>query len=63
VAGDAALSIDPYDVTALAESLRTLLTDDTLRETLMARGFEQAAQFTWKKAAVQLKEIYDDMLG
>jgi glycosyltransferase involved in cell wall biosynthesis len=62
VAGDAALSIDPYDVTALAKALRTLLTDETLRETLVKRGFEQAARFTWKKAAVQLKLLYDEML-
>jgi glycosyltransferase involved in cell wall biosynthesis len=63
VAGDAALSIDPYDVTALAKALRTLLTDETLRETLVKRGYDQAARFTWKKAAVQLKSVYDEMLG
>jgi glycosyltransferase involved in cell wall biosynthesis len=62
VAGDAALTIDPYDVGALADSLRALLTDNSLRETLVKRGTEQAAQFTWEKAAAQLKGVYDEML-
>jgi glycosyltransferase involved in cell wall biosynthesis len=50
-------------VTALAKALRALLTDETLRETLVKRGYDQAARFRWDKAAAQLKSIYDDMLG
>jgi glycosyltransferase involved in cell wall biosynthesis len=63
VAGDAALTIDPYDVAALRDNLRVLLTNETLRETLITRGFEQSARFQWGKAAAQLKDIYDGMLG
>jgi glycosyltransferase involved in cell wall biosynthesis len=58
VAGEAALLIDPYDVAALAEALRRLLTDEALRADLVSRGFRQVADFTWTRAARQLIEVY-----
>ncbi|HLA43492.1 MAG TPA: glycosyltransferase family 1 protein, partial [Aggregatilineales bacterium] len=63
VAGNAAIMVDPYDVNAIAQGLRRLLTEQSLRETLITDGYQQAAQFTWKKAARQLKTIYADMLN
>jgi len=63
VAGDAALLVDPYSVEAIAEALGRLLSDSELRETLVRRGIEQAAQFTWSRTARQLREIYDGMLA
>lgn len=62
VAGDAALLVDPYDVSAISDTLRRLLADETLRADLIARGFMQAQQFTWARAARQLKDIYHRML-
>ncbi len=58
VAGDAALMIDPIDVDALADALRRLIIDSTLREKLIAAGFKRAAQFTWERAAAELHSIY-----
>ncbi len=63
VAGDAALLVDPYSVEAIAEALGRLLSDSELRETLVRRGIEQAAQFTWSRTAWQLREIYDSILA
>jgi glycosyltransferase involved in cell wall biosynthesis len=54
VVGDAGLMVDPYDVDALADGLRTLLTDDALRERLRERGVERAKDFTWARAAEQV---------
>jgi glycosyltransferase involved in cell wall biosynthesis len=62
VAGDAALLIDPYDVDALVDALRRLLTDEPLRSTLITRGFAQAARFTWDRSAHQLRDIYRNLL-
>ncbi|MBN1203065.1 MAG: glycosyltransferase family 4 protein [Anaerolineae bacterium] len=62
VAGDAALLVDPYDVEVLAGALRRLLTDETLRADLVARGFEQAARFTWARTAQQLRVVYRQIL-
>lgn len=62
VAGDAAILVDPYRVEAIAEGLRQLLGDATLRAELVARGLRQAARFTWEGAARQLLGIYRQML-
>lgn len=63
VAGEAALLIDPYDVSALTDAIRRLLTDETLRSTLIERGYQQVKQFTWAKAARQLRAIYTRVLA
>ncbi|MFP4322404.1 MAG: glycosyltransferase family 4 protein [Anaerolineales bacterium] len=62
VAGDAALIVDPYDVEALADGLRRLITDTGLRASLVRKGTARAAEFTWRRAAQELKTIYDRML-
>ncbi len=54
VAGEAGLLVDPLDVDALSEAMARVLEDKTLREEMVARGYAQAAQFTWERAAHQL---------
>jgi glycosyltransferase involved in cell wall biosynthesis len=49
--GDAALMIAPTDVDALAEAIARALTDEPLRQALIARGFDRVKQFTWDAAA------------
>lgn len=49
--GDAGLLVNPDNTQAIAEALLTLHADDSLRATLIARGTEQAAYFTWDRAA------------
>lgn len=58
VAGDAALSVPPTDVTALAEALYRLTTDNALRAELIAKGLGRAQTFTWGRAAQELLKIY-----
>jgi glycosyltransferase involved in cell wall biosynthesis len=62
IAGEAALLVDPYDVAALADALLQLLTDQTLRKSLVEKGFGQAAYFTWTRAAQRLTAIYQELL-
>lgn len=61
VAGDAALMVDPYDTEAITHAIRQLVEDQTLRDMLIQRGFEQAKRFTWENSARQLKQIYEDI--
>jgi len=58
VVGDAGLMVTPGDGEALADALRRLLTDATLRADLIARGHAQAARFTWERAAQLLLQAY-----
>ncbi len=51
VVGDAALTVDPTDVEALAAALTRIATDTALREELHARGPARAALFSWERTA------------
>ncbi|MCL4393207.1 MAG: glycosyltransferase family 4 protein [Chloroflexi bacterium] len=55
VAGDAALYFDPRDVAGMAAALERALGDDALRDDLRARGFAQVKQFSWDRAARELR--------
>jgi alpha-1,3-rhamnosyl/mannosyltransferase len=58
VAGAAALTFDPTDAGAIGAALRRALGDPTLRAALRARGFVQAAHFSWKRAAAETLTVY-----
>ncbi len=51
VVGDAALTVAPLDVDALADALAALLRDDALREQLARQGLQRAATFSWEASA------------
>ncbi len=57
-AGDAALLVDPTDVNALAAALARVLIEPGLAADLRARGFAQAARFTWERTAAETLSIY-----
>lgn len=62
VCGDAALLVDPEDVEAMAAGLERLMSDDALRNRLIVRGSNRAAQFSWEKAAEQTWKVYQGLL-
>jgi glycosyltransferase involved in cell wall biosynthesis len=62
VVGDAALLHPPGDHEALTVALLRLLSDDTLRAGLRARGRVRAAAFTWERAARETLAVYSEAL-
>lgn len=63
VVGDAAVTVDPYDVDALAEAMHRVLADRELREDLRARGLARARQFTWERTARETLAVYREVCG
>lgn len=55
VVGDAALTVDPYDVAALATAIERALGDEGPRRELAARGPERARRYTWPAAAQSVR--------
>ncbi len=51
IAGDAALTVDPYSVSALAEGMYRLSTDAGLRASLVAKGDRRRQDYSWDKTA------------
>jgi glycosyltransferase involved in cell wall biosynthesis len=61
VAGDAALMVDPTDPEALTGALARLVTDDGLRRELVARGFRQMQQFSWRRCAQETMRVLQEV--
>jgi glycosyltransferase involved in cell wall biosynthesis len=59
LAGNAALTIDPFDLEALSEAIIEMLTDMSLAENLRAVGKQRAKQFSWEKTARKHLWLYE----
>lgn len=60
--GDAAKYFDPHDEQAMTNAINEVLTDDELRQNLIALGRAQAAKYSWERTAQQTFEIYQKVL-
>ena len=58
VVGEAGLYAEPDDTDALADAMRRLLQDDTLRAELRRKGLARAATFTWRRTAEIALRVY-----
>jgi alpha-1,3-rhamnosyl/mannosyltransferase len=58
VAEGAALLVEPTNVDGLAVSLELAITDTALRGQLVEQGRRRAAEYTWRRAAEQLLDVY-----
>jgi len=61
VLGDAASLVDPLDVDAIAEAIRSVIEDDALRMRLCAAGLARAREFTWEATARRTLAVYDEV--
>jgi glycosyltransferase involved in cell wall biosynthesis len=60
VAGDAAILVDPYQPESIAEGIRRVLCDESLRRELRVKGLARARQFSWETSVRRVREIYDE---
>lgn len=58
--GDAALHVDARNADALAEAMRRVASDASLRAQLGAKGLERAREFTWKRCAEGTRKAYEE---
>ena len=59
VAGDAAVLVDPFDETAIAEALRSLVENPDRRADLRVKGLERAKRFSWQQTARLTLQAYE----
>lgn len=60
IAGDAALLAHPEHEEEIADGIVRLLSDEKLRQRLIARGAEQAKRFSWEKCAEETRRVYEE---
>jgi GT2 family glycosyltransferase len=61
VAGDAALSVDPYDVDAMAEAMARIVTDRDLHDDLAERGLARCRLFSIEKMVDQTVAVLNSL--
>ncbi len=63
VVGAAGLSVDPFDIPALADTIQQAMEDEALRNRLTAAGFQQAKLFSWAATARGTLRVYRSALA
>jgi glycosyltransferase involved in cell wall biosynthesis len=58
VVGDAALTVDPFDVSSITAAIERLINDSVLRQELRVKGPKRAEMFDWRETARRTLEIY-----
>jgi glycosyltransferase involved in cell wall biosynthesis len=60
--GEAAIYFDPYDAEAMAQSINKVISDEDLRQNLVAKGREQIKRYSWRRMAEETLAIYKSVL-
>lgn len=63
VVGDAALTVDPYNIDEIAQAIRDVLEDPELRARLVDSGHVRAGHYSWEKSVGQVYQAYQQVLG
>ena len=63
IGGEAARYFDPMSVDDMTAALRQALADEELREEMREAGLEQAAKFSWERAARETMAVYEQVAG
>ncbi len=63
VVGDAAVTVDPRDIGAIAAATQGVLSDPARARDLAARGFRRARMFSWDAAARRTLEVFERVAG
>ncbi|WP_201009155.1 glycosyltransferase family 4 protein [Paenibacillus glycanilyticus] len=61
VAGDAAILVDPLNVEEIVKAIEDVLSDETLRNSLIEKGIINVEKYTWESAAQKFNCIIDEL--
>src|SRR5450432_988633 len=63
VVGNAAVMVNPENVFEMMRALQRVLLDQSLRERLRQRGYEQVTKFSWDGSAAKVLAGYEEVVG
>jgi glycosyltransferase involved in cell wall biosynthesis len=61
VVGDAALTVDPFDIDAIAAAMKRVLKDSELQKELSLKGQQRASAFDWRTTARKTLKVYEEV--
>jgi len=62
ILGDAAIYFDAKNPQDMAEKISKVLEDESLRQELISRGYEQIKKYSWQKMAEETLQVYQDAI-
>lgn len=62
VVGNAGILVNPYDLKALSEAMRGVLTNPQLSSQLERRGQDRVKKFTWQKTSQVVMSVYQKLV-
>ena len=62
VAGDAAILVDPHNVSEIRDAMRCVMEDEETARVLVQKGRRRASQFSWQRCAEQTWAVYQEAL-
>ena len=62
VVGEGGLGVDTMDVTAIAEAMKMLIEDPSMRQSLVENAGIQADKFSWLKTAFETINYYEEII-
>jgi len=63
VVGDTAVLVNPENSFEIMHAIQRVLIDREMRESLCQRGRQRVQEFSWRRSAEQLLEVYDRVSG
>lgn len=60
--GGAALLVDPLNIESIAQGIRDVLNNHTLRQSLIERGFRRVKECQWSDSAARLEGIFRELI-
>jgi len=61
IMNESAILINPHNITEIKEAMLQILTDQDLRKEMSLRGVEHAKQYTWKKCAHEIIDLFHEV--
>ncbi len=62
VTGDAALLADPYNANDIAEKMKKILLEPSVKKELVQKGFERVKNFSWEKTAKCTLKLFKELV-
>jgi glycosyltransferase involved in cell wall biosynthesis len=63
IVGDAGILVDPTDLEAIADGIRSLAEDPSLLAALRHKGLARARRFTWEETGVKTRDVLEAALA
>ena len=63
VVGSGAVLVNPENVFEIRKALYRTLTDQSLRDKLKLKGYEQVTRYSWESSVSRMLQVFDSVAG